>query len=140
MSSKHHVVGEKNVVAEPAIMRDMRLREKHAAIAEARCHAPAGRAGIDRYAFAYDAIGTDLERGRFTREFAVLWRMANRGEGKDARARAYMRAANDNDMRDELHPVVENGVTSDVAEGTDGNARAEFGSALHDCERVDENG
>jgi hypothetical protein len=51
-----------------------------------------------------------------------------------------MRAANDNGMRDKLHPVMEDGVTSDVAEGTDGNARAEFGSALDDCERVDENG
>jgi protein tyrosine phosphatase (PTP) superfamily phosphohydrolase (DUF442 family) len=140
MACEHHIVGEKDVVAEATIMRDMRMRKQHAAIANIGRHAPAGRAGVDGHALADDAIGADVERGRFAGIFAILRRMTDRRERKDSRARTDMRAARDNGMRNEFDPVVENGVTSDLAKSTDRNARAEFGPALHECKRVDENG
>jgi hypothetical protein len=119
VTGKHHVVCEKHIIAEPAIMRDMCLRQQSAAIADARRHATARSAGINRHAFANDAIGADLKRGRLTGELSVLWRMPDRGERKDARASTYLCASGNYNMRDEFDAGAENHVASEMTERTD---------------------
>jgi hypothetical protein len=138
MSRQHDIIGEKHVIAEPAIMRDMGLREQSATIADTRRHAPVRRARIDGHAFANDAIGADLERRRFARIFAVLWRMPDRREWENPSTGANRRAACDNDVGDELDPLAQDGVASDLTERANDYAGAERGTALHERQRVHE--
>ena len=88
MAGQHDVVGEDDVVADAAIVRDMRVGEKDAARSDDRSRAAAGGAGIHRHAFADQAVVADRQTHRLAAIFEVLRLMADRGEGKDARARA----------------------------------------------------
>ena len=140
MARQHHVVGEDDVVAELAIMRDMGIGEEHAARPDDRLRAAAGGAGIHRDALADQAILADPEAHRLAAIFEVLRLMADRGEGKDARPRADLRVARDAHMGHETDPVAERDLGADVAERADLDPGAEPGAVLDDGARMDNAG
>ena len=118
-------------------MRDMRMREQRAAVADIGRHPTAGGARIDGHAFSDNAVRPDLEAGGLAGVFPILWRVTDGGKRKDARARTDRGAADDNTMRDQLHAVVKHDVASDVAVRSNLHASAELGAALHQCEGMD---
>jgi hypothetical protein len=140
VSCQHDVVGEKHVVAEPAIMRDMRLREQSAAIADIRRHTTVRRSGIEGHAFANDAIGTDLKRRGFAGIFFILRRVSDGGERKYPGPRTDRRAARDDNMGDEFDPFAQHDVTPDIAKRADPHTAVELRPALHERQRMDESG
>jgi hypothetical protein len=70
-------------------------------------------------------------------KFQILRLMADGGEGEDARARADLSAAGDDDMRQKLNAVTQNDLRADMAEGPDGDALSQYRAVLDDGARVD---
>ena len=87
MARQHHVVGEDDVVADLAVVPHMAVGQEGAAVADDGGHAAALGAGVHGHAFADQAVAADRQRGGLALVFQVLRLMADRGEGKDARAR-----------------------------------------------------
>ena len=79
-------------------MPDVAVREEGAAVADRRDRSAAGRAGIERDAFADDAVGADRQRTRLALVFQILRLMADRGERKNARAGTDLRRSGDGDV------------------------------------------
>ena len=88
MAGEHHVVGQQDALAEPAIVRDVAIGEKYAFVADDRLAAAARRAGVHRHPLADQAIGADLQPRALAAIFQVLRFVADRGEREDAGARA----------------------------------------------------
>src|SRR3954468_1315781 len=61
MAAEHRAVGEGDVVADPAVVADVRIGHQKAAVADARDFAVVLRAGADRHALADLAIAADVE-------------------------------------------------------------------------------
>ena len=87
MASEQHAVRKNDPVAEPAVMRDMRIGEQRAAVADARFRTALARAGVDRDALANDAVGADDEPPFPLARSQILRACANRSEREDFRAR-----------------------------------------------------
>ena len=87
MAGEAGIVGDHHVVAERAVVADMHADHQQAMIADARLHAAAFGPGTDGDVLANGAIGADRERRRLAMVFEILRLEADRGEGKDARAR-----------------------------------------------------
>ena len=85
-------------------MRDMRVGEEDATRADDRLAAPRCGPGIHRHPFADQAILADRQPHGFAAIFQILRLLADRGEGKDARARADLGVAGDAHMRNQSTP------------------------------------
>jgi len=82
MAAHHRIVGNDNMVAQPAIMRDVHDRHQHAVGADAG-NAGAGRgAAVDRAMLTYQRAGADFAARRFAFVFEILWRQTNGTERK----------------------------------------------------------
>jgi len=75
MAAEQHLIGQHDAIAKTTIMRDMRRREKDAARANLRACAGAG---VNRDAFAHDAVGAERDGALSERVFEILRRRANR--------------------------------------------------------------
>ena len=82
------------------------------------------------------AVGADRQRRRLALVLEVLRLMADRGERKDARARADRGAAGDDDVADQLDALAELDLGADHAERARSHAGAELGAVLDDRRRV----
>ena len=107
MAREHHVVGEHDVAAHPAIMRDVGIGQEEAAIPDDRRSRAVHGARIHRHAFADDAILADHEGGRLALVAQVLRRVADRREGKDPGPGTHDGVAIDHGVAHELAAVAE---------------------------------
>ena len=137
MACEHHVVGQDDALADPAVVGDMRVGQKHAARPDARLRAAALGARIHGHVLADQAVLADHEPDRLAAVFQILRLVADGGEGKNARARADRRVAGEADVRDEPDPVAERHLRPDMAERSDLDAGAERRAILDDGARVD---
>ena len=62
MAGERGVIGHDDVIADPAVMRDMRADHQQAVIADPGHHPAALGAGIDRDVFADRIIASDHQR------------------------------------------------------------------------------
>ena len=102
-----------------AVMGDVDDGHQQAVVADPGHHAAALGAGIDGDVLADDAALADHEPARLAAILEVLRLVADRGEGKDARAGADLGPAGDRDVRDELDAVVQHDVVADHRVGAD---------------------
>ena len=124
VAGEHDVVGEDNLAADVAIVADMRVGQKCAAVTDRRHHAAALGARVEGDAFAYDAVGANRQRRWLTRVLQILRLVAERGERKYARAGADCRAACDRHMAQQLAVLAKAHMATDRAMRPDANARA----------------
>ena len=87
MPGQHHVVGENDAVAHPAVVRHMAVDQERALVPH-RCHtAAACSSGVHRDALADRAVRADLERRMLALELQVLRLGPERREREHARTR-----------------------------------------------------
>ena len=125
MTGDHHVVGEDDVVADAAVVRDMGVGEQDATRADDRAPAAAGGAGVHRHAFADQAIFADRQTGALAAIFEVLRLVADRREGKTRPRAPISVTPATTHMRDQLDAVAEPRLRADMAERADVDARSE---------------
>ena len=99
MAAERRVVDQDDVVADLAVMRDMRADHEQAIVADPGDHAAALGAGVHRHVLADRVVAADLERRRLALVFQILRLEPDRGERKDSRPLADRRAPVDHDMR-----------------------------------------
>ena len=134
MAGDGGVVDEDDVVAHPAVVGHMRADHEQAAVAHSGLHAAAFGAGVHRHVLADDAALADDEARRLAAIFEVLRRVADGSEGEDAGASADLGPPGDHGVREQLHPVFEDGFRSDAAIGADDDAGADPRAVLdHRC-------
>src|SRR6185312_4174703 len=119
VAAERRVVDEDHVVADLAVMRDMRADHQQAMVADARDHAAAGGARVDRDMLADRVVAADLQRGRLAGVFQVLGLGADRGKREDTGAGADRRAAVNHDMGLQRHAGAQSDVPADHAIGAD---------------------
>ena len=119
------VVDENDVVADLAVMGDMRPHHQQAVRADSRDEAPSLGAGIDGHVLADDGVRSDVEAALLAVIFLVLRDMTDGGEGKHLAGVADRRSANDRDMRMQHDATAELDLRSDNAERPDRNVGAE---------------
>src|SRR5271169_2452672 len=107
------------MVADLAIVGDMRANHKKAALADPGDHAAAFGSGVDCDIFADRVVAPDDELRSFTAILEVLWLDPDRGEWKQARALTDRRPAVDHDVRAERDPRAERDILTDDAIGPD---------------------
>ena len=130
MPGQHHVVGENDAVAHPAVVRHMAVDQERALVPH-RCHAAAAcSSGVHRDALADRAVRTDLQGGVLALELQVLRLGPERREREHARTRPDRRVAGNRNVADELDARPQHHVRPDHAEWPDlhivGELRAIF--------------
>ncbi len=137
MAREHHIVGQDDALAEPAVMSDMRIGEEHASRADDRLRPSGLGPRIHRHAFADQTILADDQPHGLAAILQILRRMSDRGEREDPRARADRSLAGETDMRDEAHPVAQRDLGPDMAKGPDVDIGAEPSPVFDDGARMD---
>src|SRR5262245_49534396 len=107
MTGDPHVVREDDVVADLAVVGDMRGRHQEAIVADARLHAAALGAWIDGHVLADDATLADDQAAGLAMILEVLRLVPDRSEGIDPRGLADLGAAGDRHVRDKLDAFME---------------------------------
>src|SRR5215469_11827167 len=81
VTTHHRIVGNDHMIADGAIMCDMRHRHQHAVAADTRNSLPGHRAAVDGTMLAHLRACTDLATRRLAGVFQVLRREAHGAEG-----------------------------------------------------------
>jgi hypothetical protein len=136
MAAHHRVVGNDDVVAKAAVMRNMNHRHQHAVAADAGNATAGRRATMDRAMLAYKSTGPNLASGRLALVFEILRRQANRAKWEQLSLLTDAGMALDHDVRNELCTRLDHHVWPYGAKWPDLHARAKFGAVLHDRSRV----
>ena len=92
-------VGHDDVVAELAVMGDVRVGHTQVAAADAGQAAPAFRAPVERGEFTDAVIVAEFQPRHFALELEILRHAANQGVGMDMVARTHFRVVFDDGMR-----------------------------------------
>ncbi len=118
VAGEAHGIGQNDVVAELAIVRDVRVAEKQVMRADPRRHI-AVRAAVDGGVFPENIQIADLQVSRIADVFQILRLSADRGEGEKFVRAADFRVPIDHDMG------VQNAVIAELDVGTDDAIRAD---------------
>ncbi len=138
MASQHDIVGQDDVIAENAVMGDMRIGQEQAVVADAGDPATADRAAVHRHAFAYGAILTNDQCGIFTRLVKALRDTADHGHRVDLGAGADFGQTGHDSVRNELDAVFQRHARANPAEGTDTDILADHRSVFDHGHRMDD--
>jgi hypothetical protein len=133
MTGQRDLVGEDDTVPDPAVMCDMGAGHDQAAVPDPGLHAAPFGADVHGDVFADYRVPADRQPRRFALVFAILRRVAERGEGIDRAAAAGPRAPGDNDVGEQSDAGLEFHLGSDMAIGTDRNAVPYPCPRLDDC-------
>ena len=137
MARQHHIVGENHIIADNAVMRDMGIGQKSAAVADFGDHTAALGARIHGHPLADQAIGTDLERGWLAVEFQILRLVTDRGKGKHFCARADGGASGNNGMTEQFHTITQDSMRSDRAKRTDSHIGTQLRGGIDNRKGMD---
>ena len=111
-------IGEDDVVAELAVMRDVRVAEQQIVRADARRQILMG-AAMDRGVLAEDVVIADFEPGRLAEVFEILGFPTDGCEGEKLVAAPEFRVSFEHDMRMQDTLVAQLHIRADHAEGAD---------------------
>ena len=126
----HHIVRQDDAVADPAIMGDVGIGEKHAIVTDHRLGTVSTGTGIERHALANDAARTDDESYCLAAEFQILRFVADRGKREDPTVGPDHRITLYRSMAENLHAIAKTHLRSDMAKRPDRHATAETGTVL----------
>ena len=130
MASQSRGVGQDDVVADHAIMRNVAVGHDERAIADAGEASTLGGAAIDGDKFADGVVVADFEARRFAFVTQVLRGESDRRKRKKAIARADFRGPFDGNMGYEFAILTEFNVRADGAIGADFAGPGNLGSAI----------
>jgi hypothetical protein len=136
MAREHDIVREDDVIANTAIMGDMRIRKEGAFVADCRDQSAAFCAGIDRDAFADHAIVSDEKLRIFTVELQILRLVPNRRKRKNSGACTNFRFTCKGNMADQVRSIAKLDVRTDHAERSDANITANLRFRIDDGGRM----
>src|SRR3984957_4094313 len=119
MAGEGRVIGHDHIISDLAVVRDMRPDHQQAIVADARNHAAAGGAGIDRHVLADRVVAADFERRRLAVIFQILRLVPDRSEWENPRPLADCRPPLNYDMRFEADAERQHNMFSDDAIGSD---------------------
>ena len=125
-------VGQDDVVADHAIMRDVGVGHDERVIADASEASAFGRAAIDGDKFADSVVVADFEARGFVFVAQVLRGESDGGEREEAIAGADFCRAFDDDVRDELAGFAEFDVRANSTVGADFAGWVNFRSGIED--------
>ena len=138
MAGKHDIVRQDDIVAELAIMGDMRIGEKEVVAADHGLTAAFGGSGVHRHAFAHRAVVADGQRGFLAGMVNALRIAADDGAGMDPGIAPDSRAAGDDGMGEKFATVAERRLRPDMAEGADFHIRPDHSAVLDDGHGVND--
>ena len=124
------------MVADHAIMRDVRVGQQDVVVAEDGPLAFLG-AEVDADVFAESIAGPDLKAGFAWFGLQVLRAATNEGVWKHLALRAELRVALDGSVVVQNAAVAKGDVSAHVGVGTDDDVQAELGAGFDDRSRVD---
>src|SRR6516162_3171230 len=119
VSPEGRVVGHDHIIADLAVMGDMRPHHEQAVVANAGDHPATDRPWVHCHIFADPVVPPDNEFGRLTAVFEVLRFETDRCERKDARVLANRCPAIDHGVRADRDSGGEHHVLADHAVGPD---------------------
>ena len=121
-----------HVVADDAVVRDVRVSHYQRVTADFCQHSAAFGAAVDRCELANHVVVADFDDRRFALEFQILRFRADRGELPDAIALADGGVALDHRARADRRARANLNARSDHRARTDFDARVEFGALVDD--------
>jgi hypothetical protein len=128
MAAHDNVVGDDDVAAELAVMRNVRHRHQQT-IRSDPCDATAGHcAAMDGAVLAHLRAWADLAACRLTPVFQILRWQPDAAKGVENRASTDPRVPVDDDMRDQPRAILDHHISADRAEWTDFDIGAEIGT------------
>src|SRR5262245_44901390 len=136
MTTEHRAIGECHVVADMAIVPDMRAHHEKAAGADLGDPAAILGSDVHRDAFANIAVGTDDEPRRTAAIFHRLRRRSEGCERRDRRARADRGMAGEIDMGEQAAAFADHHVRADDAIGADVHVGRDLGTAIDHGSRM----
>jgi hypothetical protein len=125
-------IGEDHVVADMAVVPNMRVGQERAVVADCGGHAAAFGARIDRDALADHAIRADRQRGRLALVLEILGFMADRGERENPRARADPCMPSHGHVAEQLHAVTQDDMLAHRAKRTNGDTGPDHRTRVYD--------
>jgi hypothetical protein len=133
MAAQLGAVGESHIIPDPAIVADVAVGHEEAARPDFGDAVALGAAQAEGNAFADHGVLAD-DKARACRIVAADLRFAaQHGIGMNNATRADHRAAHDDRMRYQPHPVAQPHIASDNAEWADLDARSQRGAVFNDC-------
>jgi hypothetical protein len=126
-------VGHDYLVAEKAIVRDVRLRHDEAVVAGFCDPAATQRAAMYRHEFADSVAPSNFSFRRFAGKLQILWRQTNRDKREDLGFVANPGTAVDHRVAVDVHTVTQYDFIANYGIGTDAAVRADSGTGTDDC-------
>ena len=132
-------IGQNDVVADDAIVRDVSVGHHQRVAADASHPAALDRAPVDGDKLANLVVVADLEPRGFAGVGDVLRRHADRAEGKEAIVRADFRRSFDGDVRNQMAAFAQfdlrpnHAIGADLAGGMDLGAGIDDGRGMNLC-------
>src|SRR5690606_7945929 len=136
MATERRAVGESDVPADDAIMRDVGIGKEVAVFSHDGLAAAGVGAGVHGHAFADRAVGADDQRGAPALVLGVLRRRAKGRHRKDLRAGTDGGRSEHGHMADEFDTVPYRRIRADMAEWADAHTGSNPGAALDDGGRM----
>src|SRR5690606_32271397 len=138
MSAERCAVRKRDIVADDAVMRHMRVCKEETVGADGRRTAAAIRTDIHRHGFAYVAVFADGQRRAATLVLGILRWSAKRGERLRARIRTDGGCAGHGDVAGKVYIVTKHDLRAHMAKGADMDTGAQLRARFHESGLVDE--